>query len=138
MPERELRELLTMRTGDIFSREKIIDSVKRITDRLGNDGYSFANVNPVPDLDREKRVAGFTFFVDPGRRVYVRRVNIVGNSRTQDEVIRRELRQLESVLVLAREDRALQGAPAAHRLLLGGEHRDAGGVGHRATRSTSW
>ncbi|HEX4943992.1 MAG TPA: outer membrane protein assembly factor BamA [Usitatibacteraceae bacterium] len=94
--ERELRELLSLRSGDTFSREKIIDSVKRITDRLGNDGYSFANVNPVPDLDRQKRVAGFTFFVDPGRRVYVRRVNIVGNSRTQDAVIRRELRQLES------------------------------------------
>lgn len=96
VPERELRELLTLHTGDTFSREKIIDSVKRITDRLGNDGYSFANVNPVPDLDREKRVAGFTFFVDPGRRVYVRHVNIVGNSRTQDAVVRRELRQLES------------------------------------------
>jgi outer membrane protein insertion porin family len=94
--ERELRELLGMRTGDTFSREKIIDSVKRITDRLGNDGYSFANVNPVPDLDREKRIASFTLFVDPGRRVYVRRVNIVGNSRSQDAVIRRELRQLES------------------------------------------
>lgn len=94
--ERELRDLLAMRSGDTFSRERIIESVKRITDRLGNDGYSFANVNPVPDVDRDKRVAGFTFFVDPGRRVYVRRVNVVGNSRTQDAVIRRELRQLEN------------------------------------------
>jgi outer membrane protein insertion porin family len=93
--EEELRALVTLRQGDTFSRQRIIESVKRITDRLGNEGYSFANVNPVPDLDREKRVAGFTFFVDPGRRVYVRRVNIVGNSRTQDAVIRRELRQLE-------------------------------------------
>jgi outer membrane protein insertion porin family len=96
VPEKELRELLQIRPGDIFSRERIIDSVKRITDRLGNDGYSFANVNPVPDLDRDKRVAGFTLFVDPGRRVYVRRVNISGNQKTQDEVVRRELRQLES------------------------------------------
>ncbi|MDH5265420.1 MAG: outer membrane protein assembly factor BamA, partial [Betaproteobacteria bacterium] len=94
--EPELRSLLLMKAGDTFSRERIIDSVKRITDRLSNDGYSFANVNPVPDLDREKRVAGFTFFVDPGRRVYVRRVNVVGNGRTQDAVIRRELRQLEN------------------------------------------
>jgi outer membrane protein insertion porin family len=93
--EQELRALVSLRQGDTFSRERVIESVKRITDRLGNEGYSFANVNPVPDLDREKRVAGFTFFVDPGRRVYVRRVNIVGNSRTQDAVIRRELRQLE-------------------------------------------
>jgi outer membrane protein insertion porin family len=96
VPEKELRALLRIQPGDLFSREKIIDSVKRVTDRLGNDGYSFANVNPVPDLDREKRVAAFTLFVDPGRRVYVRRVNISGNQKTQDEVVRRELRQLES------------------------------------------
>ncbi|MCM2327280.1 MAG: outer membrane protein assembly factor BamA [Lysobacter sp.] len=96
VPERELREFVSLRTGDTFSRERIIESVKRITDRLGNDGYSFANVNPVPDVDREKRIASFTFFVDPGRRVYVRRVNVVGNSRTQDAVVRRELRQLEN------------------------------------------
>jgi outer membrane protein insertion porin family len=94
--EPEVRKLVLVRQGDVFSREKIVDSTKRISDRLGNDGYSFANVNPVPDLDREKRIAGFTFFVDPGRRVYVRRVNIAGNQKTQDEVIRRELRQLES------------------------------------------
>src|SRR6185436_9328819 len=86
----------TVKEGDVFSREKIVDSTKRMTDRLGNDGYSFANVNPVPELDREKRVAAFTFYVDPGRRVYVRRVNVAGNQKTQDEVIRRELRQLES------------------------------------------
>jgi outer membrane protein insertion porin family len=94
--EPELRRLLQVRKGDVFSREKIVESTKRITDRLGNEGYSFANVNPVPDLDRDKRIAGFTFFIDPGRRVYVRRINISGNQRTQDEVIRRELRQLES------------------------------------------
>ncbi len=96
VPEPELRSLVTLKTGDTFSREKVVDSVKRVTDRLGNDGYSFANVNPVPDLDRDKRVASFTLLVDPGRRVYVRRVNVVGNSKTRDEVVRRELRQLES------------------------------------------
>ena len=94
--EEELRRLVLVKQGEVFSREKIVDTTKRVSDRLGNDGYSFANVNPVPDLDRDKRVAGFTFFVDPGRRVYVRRVNIAGNQKTQDEVIRRELRQLES------------------------------------------
>ncbi|MGZ5061155.1 MAG: outer membrane protein assembly factor BamA [Usitatibacter sp.] len=94
--EDQVRALLLVKPGDVFSREKVVESTKRISDRLGNEGYSFANVNPVPDLDREKRVAGFTFFVDPGRRVYVRRVNISGNVKTQDEVIRRELRQLES------------------------------------------
>ncbi len=94
--EPELRRLLQVRQGDVFSREKVVDATKKVSDRLGNDGYSFANVNPVPDLDREKRIAGFTFFVDPGRRVYVRRINVTGNQKTQDEVIRRELRQLES------------------------------------------
>jgi len=107
-----LRGLVTMRPGDVFSREKIVDSTKRVTDRLGNEGYSFANVNPVPDLDRAKRIASFTFFVDPGRRVYVRRVNITGNLRTQDEVIRRELRQLEgswySLEKIARSKERLQ------------------------------
>jgi len=96
VPEPELRALARLKEGDVFSRERIVEATKRISDRLGNDGYSFANVNPVPDLDREKRIAGFTIFVDPGRRVYVRRVNIAGNQKTQDEVIRRELRQLES------------------------------------------
>ncbi|MBL8515580.1 MAG: outer membrane protein assembly factor BamA [Betaproteobacteria bacterium] len=96
VPEADLTRLLQFKEGETFSRKKIVDSVKSITDRLGNDGYSFANVNPVPDLDKDKRIAAFTLFVDPGRRVYVRRINIVGNQRTRDEVIRRELRQLES------------------------------------------
>ncbi len=110
--EGEMRSLVPIKPGDVFSREKIVDSTKRITDRLGNDGYSFANVNPVPDLDRDKRVAAFTFFVDPGRRVYVRRVNVTGNERTQDDVIRRELRQLEgswySLEKIARSKERLQ------------------------------
>jgi outer membrane protein insertion porin family len=96
IPEAEMTSLLLFKSGEVFSRQKVVDSVKRITDRLGNDGYSFANVNPVPDLDKEKRTAAFTLFVDAGRRVYIRRINIVGNQRTRDEVIRRELRQLES------------------------------------------
>ncbi len=94
--EDELRGMVLVRQGEVFSREKIVEATKKVSDRLGNDGYSFANVNPVPDLDRDKRIAGFTFFVDPGRRVYVRRINVSGNTKTQDEVIRRELRQLES------------------------------------------
>ena len=96
VPESEITALLLFKSGEVFSRQKVVDSVKRITDRLGNDGYSFANVNPVPDLDKEKRTAAFTLFVDAGRRVYIRRINIVGNQRTRDEVIRRELRQFES------------------------------------------
>ncbi len=96
VPEEELRKLVKLNPGDVFSRERLTESTKAISDRLGNDGYAFANVNAVPELDKEKRTAAFTFFVDPGRRVYIRRINIAGNTRTRDEVIRRELRQMES------------------------------------------
>ena len=95
VPEEELRALILLQPGDVFAREKLTESVKLITDRLGDDGYDFANVNAAPELDHESQQVGFTFFVDPGRRVYVRRINISGNDRTKDEVIRREFRQME-------------------------------------------
>ena len=95
VPEEELRALILLQPGDVFAREKLTESVKLITDRLGDDGYAFANVNAAPELDHESQQVGFTFFVDPGRRVYVRRINISGNDRTKDEVIRREFRQME-------------------------------------------
>ena len=95
LPEAEIRKLIQLKPGDVFSRARVAQSTKAISDRLGNEGYAFANVNAAPELDKEKRQAAFTFFIDPGRRVYVRRVNIAGNTRTRDEVIRREMRQLE-------------------------------------------
>jgi outer membrane protein insertion porin family len=96
VPEEELRLLMQVQAGDTFSREKVTQTSKAISDRLSDDGYAFSNVNPVPELNKEQHTAAFTFFVDPGKRVYVRRINIVGNTRTRDEVIRREVRQLES------------------------------------------
>lgn len=95
VPEEELRKLILLQSGDVFARQKLTESIKLITDRLGDDGYAFANVNAAPELDYENQQAGFTFFVDPGRRVYIRRINISGNDRTKDEVIRREFRQME-------------------------------------------
>ncbi len=95
IPEAEVRKLITIKPGEVFSRARVTESTKAISDRLGNDGYAFANVNAQPQLDKEKREAAFTFLIDPGRRVYVRRINISGNTRSRDEVIRRELRQLE-------------------------------------------
>jgi outer membrane protein insertion porin family len=95
LPESDLRQLIKIAPGEVFSRERLTESVKLITDRLGDDGYAFANVNASPQLDKEKRQVAFTFFIDPGRRVYVRRINITGNNRTRDEVIRREMRQFE-------------------------------------------
>jgi len=95
LPEAELQRLISVRPGEVYSREKLTQSAKAISDRLGSDGYAFANVNAVPEVDRANKTAAFTFYVDPGRRVYIRRINISGNAKTRDEVIRREVRQLE-------------------------------------------
>ena len=96
VPREELEALIKVVPGEIFSREKLTETTKLISDRLGDDGYAFAAVNAVPELNREFHQVGFTLYIDPGRRVYVRRVNISGNSTTRDDVIRRELRQFES------------------------------------------
>lgn len=93
--EPELIKLISVKPGDVFSRQEITDSSKRISDRLGNDGYAFANVNAIPEINREQGTVSFTFFIDPGQRVYVRRVNFTGNLATNDDVLRREMRQLE-------------------------------------------
>jgi outer membrane protein insertion porin family len=95
LPEAELRRLVRLQPGETFSREKLSESTKKITDRLGNEGYAFANANAIPELDKSTKQVALTIMIDPGRRVYVRRLNISGNSRTRDEVIRREMRQLE-------------------------------------------
>ncbi|SFI18855.1 outer membrane protein assembly factor BamA [Nitrosomonas sp. Nm34] len=95
VPEQELRNLIKLEPGGVFNREKLTESIKLITDRLGDEGYAFANVNASPELDKDSRKTAFTFYIDPGRRVYVRRINISGNDRTRDEVIRREFRQME-------------------------------------------
>ena len=94
--DEELQPLIDVKPGDVFSAERMNAIAKRITDRMSTLGYAFASANPIPEADREKRQVAFTIVVDPGRRVYVRRVNIAGNNRTRDEVIRREVRQYES------------------------------------------
>lgn len=93
--EDEFARLMTLAAGDTFSGKKLADSQKAVLDRLGTLGYAFASVNPVPQVDREKREVAFDVLVDPGRRVYVRRIDIAGNARTRDEVVRREMRQFE-------------------------------------------
>lgn len=93
--EKQLFELVTTRKGQLFSRKESTQTSKNITDRLGDEGYAFANVNSIPKLDKEKKQVALTYFVDPGQRVYVRRVNFFGNAKTRDEVIRREMRQME-------------------------------------------
>jgi outer membrane protein insertion porin family len=94
--EDELRSLVLLRKGETYSGERLTATNKLISDRLGTFGYAFANVNANPEIDRDKREVAFTFFIDPGKRVYVRHMNIAGNTTTRDEVIRREFRQFES------------------------------------------
>lgn len=96
LPEAELQALVQLKAGDTFNRQMVTETTKAISDRLGNEGYAFANVNAIPDINKEERTAAFTFFVDPGNRVYVRRINLTGNTKTKDEALRREIRQLES------------------------------------------
>jgi outer membrane protein insertion porin family len=91
----ELKTLVQLKSGEIYSGEKLADSVKKISERLGNFGYAFANVNANPEINRERKEVAFTVLIDPGKRVYVRRINISGNTLTRDEVIRREMRQFE-------------------------------------------
>ena len=93
--EEELRSLLLLRAGATYSGELLTETNKRIADRLGTFGYAFANVNANPEIDRDKRQVAFTFFIDTGKRAYVRHMNISGNTTTRDEVIRREFRQFE-------------------------------------------
>src|SRR5213076_1448922 len=95
VPKEELEKLVQLKAGEVFSRQKLALSTKAIGERLGNDGYAFANANAIPEVDKEKRTVSFNIVVDPGRRVYVRRVDVAGNSKTRDEVVRREMRQLE-------------------------------------------
>ena len=96
LPEEDLRKLINIQDGDVFNRQKVTDASKNINDKLGEEGYAFANVNAVPEINKLEHTVAFTFFVDPGRKVYVRRINIQGNTRTRDAVVRREMRQLES------------------------------------------
>ncbi len=95
LPEETLRKLVFVKAGDTFNRaavEATSDSIKAI---LANIGFAYAKVTPVPKLDKDKRTVDMTFYIEPGQRVYVRRVIFQGNTRTEDDVMRRQLRQLE-------------------------------------------
>ncbi|MBB1126398.1 outer membrane protein assembly factor BamA [Thiospirillum jenense] len=96
VPAEHLFPLVHLRRGDVFSRKITTDSAERISALLGEQGYAFANVNSVPDIDRQKKQVVVSFFVDPGKRTYVHRINMKGNTRTRDEVLRREMRQMET------------------------------------------
>ncbi|HEY9050880.1 MAG TPA: outer membrane protein assembly factor BamA [Gammaproteobacteria bacterium] len=93
--EEELRALLLIKAGALFSRKEMTEAKDLITRKLGNEGYAFAKVNVIPEINDTSREVSLTYFIDPGKKVYVRRINFFGNYKTKDEVLRREMRLME-------------------------------------------
>lgn len=96
VPKAELEKLLTMKEGRWYDRSKMMDSLKAMQDRMGSAGYAFSQIDVRPQPNPETGVVDFALVVVPDRKVYVNRINISGNNKTRDEVVRRELRQMES------------------------------------------
>ncbi|HEX9719584.1 MAG TPA: outer membrane protein assembly factor BamA [Ramlibacter sp.] len=94
--EEEFKSLVTIRPGQPFNADQVAETTKAFTDYFGNFGYAFATVEARPEIDRANNRVAFVLLAEPSRRAYVRRVNIAGNNRTRDEVIRREFRQFEA------------------------------------------
>jgi outer membrane protein insertion porin family len=94
--EEEFKQLVLIKPGEPYRALNSSDTIKAFTDRFGIYGYAFARVDAVPEIDRAKAQVAITLRADPQRRVYVRRVEVSGNTRTRDEVVRREFRQFES------------------------------------------
>lgn len=95
LPEEQIRRLVLMQEGQTFSQVLMTTTSDYITKRLGNEGYTFAEVRGIPELDEEGNTVNVTFFIDPGKRAYVRRIDFRGNTKTADNVLRREMRQIE-------------------------------------------
>jgi outer membrane protein insertion porin family len=115
VPETELRNYLLVKPGDTFSKKQITTTQEFIQNRLGLEGYAFAKVDPVPTPDPKTGEVALTFFVDPGNRVYVRQILFNGVTKINDDVLRREMRQLEgawlSNVLLERSKQRLQRLP---------------------------
>ncbi|NGP53619.1 outer membrane protein assembly factor BamA [Thioalkalivibrio sp. XN8] len=95
VPEEQLRALVLSKPGDTFSRRQLTQTAELITFRLGEEGFAFARVDPVPTITPGTNEVSVTFYIEPGKRAYVRRINFAGTTSTNDEVLRREMRQLE-------------------------------------------
>lgn len=96
LPEADLRRFLLVSEGQVFSQIMVTNTEENLTRRLGDEGYNFAKVTGIPDINDEKNTVAMKFFVDPGKRTYVRRISFKGNQKTADDVLRREMRQMES------------------------------------------
>ncbi len=95
LPEEQIRRLILLREEAKFSQVLMTTTSDYITKRLGNEGYTFAEVRGIPETNEEDNTVKVTFFIDPGKRAYVRRIDFRGNTKTSDEVLRREMRQME-------------------------------------------
>ena len=96
LPEEDLSRFLLVAEGQVFSQQLVTSTEEYLTRRLGNEGYNFAKVTGIPEVGDGDAEVSIKFFIDPGRRTYVRRINFEGNSRTADNVLRREMRQMEA------------------------------------------
>ncbi|WP_019518606.1 outer membrane protein assembly factor BamA [Faucicola boevrei] len=94
----KLTEQVAFKAGEQYSQRQITTTLQNFNTLYGNDGYYFAQIRPVPRIDDKRRVVDMDFFIDPVRPVYVRRINFTGNTKTADEVLRREMRQMEGAL----------------------------------------
>lgn len=91
VPKAELQKLIEIHTGDIFSRSEVMDSAKAMQLALANKGYAFAVVNPVPAVDESKKIVGISFYVNPGRRVYIHEIRFEGNTQVNDKTLRQRM-----------------------------------------------
>ncbi len=101
--EAELLKKMTLKPGSVYSRKALSRSREAILERIGDEGYYFANLNPAREIDSENKTVALSLFVDPGKRIYVRRINFYGNTKTRDEVLRREMRQMEGAWISTKE-----------------------------------
>ena len=125
----EFKSLVTIRPGEAYNADEVAKTTKAFTDYFGNFGYAFARVEAMPEIDRVNNRVALVLQADPSRRAYVRHINVAGNTRTRDEVVRREFRQFEVVLVRRRQNPPVARPGRPSGLLRRGGHRNPGGAG---------
>jgi outer membrane protein insertion porin family len=120
VPEAELMRLVQVHRGDVYSRKLITQTTELMAFRLGRDGYAFAKIDPVPQENKETKEIALTFLVEPGNRAYVRRINFTGTTSINDDVLRREMRQMEggylSNAAVERSKQRLQRLPYVEKV----------------------
>ncbi len=122
--QEEFKTLVTIRPGEPYNADQVAQTTKAFTDYFGKFGYAFANVEARPEIDRANNRVAFVLAAEPSRRAYVRRINISGNNRTRDEVVRRAVPPVRIVLVRRRQDQALARPDRPPGLLQGRQRRN--------------